>query len=64
MSRSAPSYDANVLHPASTRDLLVRLGTTGLFQARRTEAILDEMVDSVLERRPDLTRAQLERTRP
>jgi hypothetical protein len=56
-------YEANVLHPASTRDLLVRLGNTGLFQARWTEAILDEMVDSVLERRPDLTGAQLERTR-
>ena len=56
-------YDANVLHPASTRDLLVRLGTTGLFQARWTEAILDEMVDSILRRRPDLNRERLERTR-
>ena len=56
-------YDANVLHPASTRDLLIRLGTTGLFQARWTEAILDEMVDSVLRRQPDLSRERLERTR-
>jgi predicted nucleic acid-binding protein len=56
-------YDACVLHPAPLRDLLVRLGLTGLFRARWTEDILDEMVESVLRRRKDLTSEQLERTR-
>lgn len=56
-------YDASVLHPASVRDLLVRLGATGLFRARWTERILDEMVSSILRRRPDLDAARLARTR-
>lgn len=56
-------YDACVLHPASGRDLLVRLGQTGLFRAHWTEDILDEMVRSILTRRPDLEPERLERTR-
>jgi len=56
-------YDANVLHPASLRDLLVRLGLTGLFRARWTEQILDEMVTSIVRRRSDLDPQRLARTR-
>ena len=56
-------YDANVLHPAGLRDLLIRLAQTGLFRARWTEHILDEVVRSILARRPDLRPAQLDRTR-
>ena len=56
-------YDACVLHPATLRDLLVRLAATDLFRARWSNHILDEMVNSVLRRRSDLTLAQLERTR-
>lgn len=56
-------YDANVLHPPGLRDLLVRLGQTGLFRARWTEQILDEMVHSILRRRPDLDEERLARTR-
>lgn len=56
-------YDADVLHPAGLRDLLVRLGQTGLFRARWSEQILDEMVGSILRRRPDLDAARLARTR-
>lgn len=56
-------YDACVLHPAGLRDLLVRLAGTGLFRARWTGDILDEMVASVLRRRPGLDPAALERTR-
>lgn len=52
-------YDACVLHPASLRDLLVRLAATDLFRARWSNHILDEMVASVLRRRPDLTSTQL-----
>lgn len=56
-------YDACVLHPAGLRDLLVRLGQTGLFRAHWSPDILDEMTHSILRRRPDLTEARLARTR-
>jgi predicted nucleic acid-binding protein len=56
-------YDANVLHPPGLRDLLMRLGQTGLFRARWSEQILDEMVRSILDRRPDLDPQRLARTR-
>lgn len=55
-------YDACVLYPASLRDLLVRLATTGLFQARWTEKILDECFQNIVASRPDLA-GKLERTR-
>jgi hypothetical protein len=57
------TYDACVLHPAGLRDLLVRLAMTGMYRAHWSNDILDEMVRSILRRRPDLTSAQLERTR-
>jgi hypothetical protein len=56
-------YDVDVLHPPGLRDLLVRLGQTGLFRARWSEQILDEMVASILRRRPDLDPQRLARTR-
>lgn len=56
-------YDADVLHPPDLRDLLVRLGQTGLFRARWSEQILDEMVNSILRRRSDLDAGRLARTR-
>jgi hypothetical protein len=56
-------YDANVLHPAALRDFLIRLGQTGLLRARWTEQILDEMIASILRRRPDLDASKLARTR-
>ena len=56
-------YDACVLYPAPLRDLLIRLAQTGLFQARWTEAILDEVFRSILADRPDLKPEQLSRTR-
>ena len=57
------TYDACVLHPAGLRDLFVRLAGTGLFRAKWSNDILDEMVASVLRRRPELDPAELERTR-
>lgn len=57
------TYDACVLHPQGLRDLLVRLAMTGLFRARWSEDILDEMVRSVIRRYPDLTDSDLARTR-
>lgn len=56
-------YDASVLHPPDVRDLLIRLGVAGLVRPRWTEQILDEMVASILARRPDLDPARLHRTR-
>ena len=57
------TYDACVLYPAGLRDLLIRLAQTGLFRARWTDDILDEMVRSILDDRPDLKPEQLDRTR-
>lgn len=55
-------YDANVLYPASQRDLLIRLGQTGLFQAKWTDQILDEMIDAITRTQPELDE-RLQRTR-
>jgi hypothetical protein len=56
-------FDACVLYPAPVRDLLMRLALTDLFRARWTDRIHDEWVRNVLADRPDLTPAQLDRTR-
>ena len=55
-------YDACVLYPASLRDLLVRLASKRVVQARWTQTVLDEYVDALLERQPRLERARLSRT--
>ena len=52
-----------MLYPAPVRDLLIHLALTDLFRGRWTNAIHDEWIRSVLKNRPDLTCAQLERTR-
>jgi hypothetical protein len=56
-------YDANVLYPAELRNLLMHLALTGLFRAKWSAAVHEEWISSLLEKRPDLTRAKLERTR-
>lgn len=56
-------YDACVLYPAPLRDVLMHLVLTDLYRARWTNLIHEEWIRSVLANRPDLTRAQLERTR-
>jgi len=56
-------YDACVLYPAPLRDLLMHLALTDLFRARWTDDIHEEWIRNVLQKRPDLTREQLERTR-
>ena len=45
------------------RDLLMHLALTDLYSAKWTEAIHDEWIRNVLLDRPDITPAQLERTR-
>ncbi len=54
-------YDACVLHPAILRDLLIRIGNSGIVRTRWSERILDECFNSILARRPDLDEAALSR---
>lgn len=63
MSGFVALYDACVLYPAPLRDVLMHLALSGLFRARWTTRIHEEWMRSLLDNRPDLTRAQLERTR-
>ncbi len=58
-------YDACVLHDSLLRDLLIRLARkwTLNLRTRWSEAILDEMVRTILARRPDLEPDRLARTR-
>lgn len=56
-------YDACVLYPAPLRDFLMRLALTDLFRARWTDLIHEEWIRSLLMARPDLKRADIERTR-
>ncbi len=55
--------DANVLYPAELRNLLMRLATQGLFQAKWSASIHEEWIRNVLVDRPWITRDMLERTR-
>lgn len=63
LSQFAVVYDACVLYPAPLRDLLMHLAMTGLFRAKWTNKIHDEWITNLLEDRPELTLAQLTRTR-
>ncbi len=63
MSGYTALYDACVLYPAPLRDLLMQLAVADLFRAKWTAMIHDEWVRNVLANRPDLTAAQLQRTR-
>jgi predicted nucleic acid-binding protein len=56
-------YDACVLYPAPLRDLLMRLTLTDLYRASWSNQIHNEWINAVLRNRPDLSKAQLERTR-
>lgn len=56
-------YDASVLYPGTTRDLLIRIAQAGLVQAKWTETILDEVFRALSRRRPDLPSDRLSRTR-
>jgi PIN domain len=56
-------YDASVLYPSLTRNLLIHLATSGLVAARWTEQIQDEWTRNLLQDRPELTPERLARTR-
>jgi predicted nucleic acid-binding protein len=55
--------DASVLYPAPLRDLLLELAVADLYRAKWSDAVHEEWITAVLRNRPDLNRAQLERTR-
>lgn len=61
MSNFTVLFDACVLYPAPIRDLLMHLALTGLFRAKWTEDIHREWMESLLLKRPDLSRERLER---
>jgi predicted nucleic acid-binding protein len=56
-------YDACVLYPAPLRDLLMHLALTDLFQARWTDQIHEEWINSLLSKRKDLDRTKLEQVK-
>ena len=55
--------DACVLYSAFLRDLFLRLAVGFVFQPKWTAPVQDEWIRNVLRNRPEVTRAQLERTR-
>ena len=55
--------DASVLYPAPVRDLLIRVASADLIQAKWTSQILDEVFGALSARRPDLSGERLARTR-
>ena len=55
--------DACVLYPPSLRDLLMRVAVAGACEPRWTEQIHEEWTRNVLADNPDVTPAQLDRTR-
>ena len=67
MTDAAPKIvavlDACVLYPPSLRDLLMWLGTVRAYEPRWTEEIHAEWTRNVLADHPDVTPAQLDRTR-
>jgi len=53
--------DANVLHPQILCDLLLRLAEHDTFRPLWSARILEETLESILRRRPDLDRTRLQR---
>ena len=59
MAQYTALFDACVLYPMGLRDLLMELALTDTFRARWTDEILDEWVDAIHERRPDIPKQNL-----
>ena len=56
-------YDANVLYPNVTRDLLIRIAQAGLVQAKWTDKILDETFTALSTKLPEVDGQKWERVR-
>lgn len=54
-------YDTDVLFGNSQRDLLIRIGLTGLVQAKWTEKIIDDLALALARQRPGMTTGKLDR---
>ncbi|MCB0307755.1 MAG: PIN domain-containing protein, partial [Bdellovibrionales bacterium] len=63
MAQYTALFDACVLYPMGLRDLLMELALTDTFRARWTNEILDEWVDAIHERRPDIPKQNLSKQR-
>lgn len=62
-SKTVAVLDACVFYPPSLRDLLMRTAVAGAYAPRWTEQIHDEWTRNVMADNPDVTPAQLDRTR-
>lgn len=56
-------YDANVLYGNTLRDMLIRVARSRLVQAKWSDRILEEALENLAARRPDIERAKLDRLR-
>jgi len=54
-------YDTDALFPNSQRDLLIRIGMTGLVQAKWTQRIIDDLGVALARSFPDIPDERLER---
>ncbi|MGW1741225.1 hypothetical protein ACWCPQ_20745 [Nocardia sp. NPDC001965] len=54
-------YDANVLYGNTLRDMMIRVARSRLVQAKWSDRILDEALENLAARRPDIERAKLDR---
>ena len=61
--RLAAFLDASALYPALLRNILMRMAVDDLYRAFWTERVQDEWTQAIFRDRPDLPRAQIERTR-
>jgi hypothetical protein len=61
--RPSAFLDASALYPALLRNILMRLAVDDLFRAFWSERVQDEWTQAIFRDRPDLPRAQIERTR-
>ena len=63
VAKTVAVLDACILYPPSLRDLLMWLAATRVYAPRWTDEIHAEWIRNVLANHPDVTPAQLERTR-
>ena len=63
MSDYTALLDANVLYPASIRDIMLQLTVEDLFRAKWTADIHREWIEALLKSEPYRERVALERTR-
>ena len=63
MRRLAAFLDASALYPALLRNILMRLAVDDLYRAFWSGRVQDEWTQAIFRDRPDLPRAQIERTR-